>query len=289
MSKIHPLAVVSPDAVLGHDVEVGPFSVIEAGTEVGDGCTLASHVVVKSGTRLGPGNQVFEGAVIGGPPQHVKAGGEHGWVEIGSHNVIRENVTIHRAFDPSKTTTIGSHNFLMCGVHIAHDCCLGNHIIMANNATLAGHVTVGDRAFLSGQVAVHQFCRIGRLAMVGGLARVTQDVPPFVMVDGATYAVVGLNVVGLKRNGFATEDIRHLKAAYRLIFRSGLRWVEMLAQLATEFPTGPAAEFHPFLMGGTRGIVHERRAPKAATVRLGEDARPNADEGDDPKFRVCAG
>src|SRR4029077_5093922 len=179
-----------------------------------------------------------------------------------------EHATLHRAMKEGTATIVGDGNFLMAGVHIAHDCRIGNNVIFANNALLAGHVVVEDRAFVSGAVGVHQFCRIGRLAMIGGHARVVQDVPPYVMVDGASGWIVGLNLVGLRRNGYSQDQIAELKAAYRLIYRRGLRWTEVLEHLQKEFPQAPAADFHPFLSGGTRGFVQERRMPPNATLKL---------------------
>jgi UDP-N-acetylglucosamine acyltransferase len=266
--SIHPLAVVSPHAQLGTNVSIGPFSIVEAGVELGDGCQLSSRVVVKTGTVLGDNNLVLEGAVLGGMPQHVHMPQHPGRVEIGAGNMIRENVTVHRALEAGHVTRVGSHCLLMVGAHIAHDCTLGDGVILTNNVMLAGHVTVGDRAYLSGGAAVHQFCRIGRLAMVGGMARVRQDVPPFVTIDGGTTMVVGLNKVGLRRAGFSVTEVRQLKDAYRTIYRSGLAWEEILDMLDLEFAEGPAAEFRPFFLDGKRGFVQERRTPPGAIVRL---------------------
>ncbi len=276
--NIHPLAVVSPQAQIGRDVRIGPFAIVEDDVVIGDGCQLAGHVVVKNGTTLGPNNSVWESAVIGGQPQHVRCPAEIGRVEIGQGNTIRELATIHRALKPGVATVIGDNNYLMVGAHVAHDCRLGNNVIMANNCLLAGHVTVDDRSFLSGCVAVHQFCRIGRMSMVGGHARVVRDVPPFVTIDGVTGDVVGLNLVGLKRNGFSPEQIVVLKAAYRLIYRSGLPWREMHARLAAEFADGPAAPMVEFFQGGTRGFSQERRPPRSVTLKL----RSDVDEIDPP-------
>lgn len=267
---IHPLAVVNPHAQLGHDVEVGPFCVIEADTVIGDGCRLEARVCIRSGTRMGENNHVCEGSVIGGPPQHIQRPAEIGGVEIGSHNTFRENVTIHRAMKPGHDTTLGDHNYVMVNAHFAHDCVIGSHTICANNVMLGGHVTVDDRAYISGGVAVHQFSRIGKFAMVGGQAHVVRDIPPYVTIDGATTMVVGLNLVGLRRNGFTPADVAQLKAAYRLIYRSGLQWREILNRLASEFSTGPAALFYPFLAHGKRGFVQERRGPVPATIKLAE-------------------
>jgi UDP-N-acetylglucosamine acyltransferase len=201
-------------------------------------------------------------------PQHVHMPEHPGVVTIGDGNVIRENVTVHRALAAGHATRIGHRSLLMVNTHVAHDCTLGDGVILTNNTMLGGHVSVADRAYLSGSVAVHQFCRIGRLAMVGGLARVRQDIPPFVTIDGGTTMVVGLNKVGLRRAGFATDQVAQLKAAYRLIYRSGLPWDELLDALRLEFPEGPASEFLPFFLNNKRGFVQERRTPPGAIVRL---------------------
>lgn len=269
--SIHPLAAVSPYAILGNNVRVGPFSVVEPGVVIGDHCSLASRVVVRAGTTLGRGNQVFEGVVLGGMPQHLHMPESPGRLVIGNGNVIRENVTVHRAIHAEHATRIGNFCMLMVGAHVAHDCEVGDNVIITNNALLAGHVTVHDRAYISGGVAVHQFCRIGRLAMVGGLARIRQDVPPFVTVDGGSTMIVGLNRIGLRRAGYSLEQLRQLKAAYKTIYRSGLAWDEVIATLMSEYADGPAAEFAPFFAQGQRGFVQERRLPPGATVRLVRD------------------
>ena len=227
-------------------------------------------MVVKSGTTLGEGNTIFEGAVLGGFPQHVRMPERLGRVEIGAHNTIRENCTVHRALHEGTLTRVGSNNLLMVGVHVAHDCTVGDNAIFANNALLGGFVTVGDRAFVSGAVGVHQFCRIGRLAMIGGCARVVQDVPPYVLVDGHSGLIVGLNLVGLRRNGYSAEEISQLKAAYRMIYRSGLRWVEILEQLKRihHRPGGRVSRLpfagHAWLRAGTAHAAgrHAETAPR---------------------------
>ena len=276
--NIHPLAVVSPQAQIGSNVRIGPFAIVEDDVTIGEGCQLAGHAVVKNGTIMGPNNTVCEGAVIGGKPQHVRCPSDIGNVVIGAGNTFRECSTVHRALKPEVSTVIGDHNYLMAGAHVAHDCRMGNHIVMANGCLLAGHVTVGDRAFVSGGVAVHQFCRIGRMAMVGGHARIVRDVPPYVTIDGPSGDVVGLNLVGLKRNGFSQDDIVVLKEAYRLIYRSGLPWQEMVDRLSAEFADGPAAEMVAFLHGGTRGFCQERRPPPSVTLKI----RPDVDEIEQP-------
>jgi len=283
LSRIHPNAVVSPLAQIGQDVEIGAFSVVEADTIIADGCTLASHVVIKAGTRLGPENRVYEHAVLGGLPQHASPKEAPGLLEIGARNTIREFATLHRSLHQHGATRVGCDNLFMTGAHVGHDSNVGSRVILTNNVLLGGHVTVEDRANISGGAAVHQFCRIGRLAMVGGHARIKKDVPPFVMVDDATSMIVGLNFIGLRRNGFTSDDIQQLKDAYRLIFRRGLPWSEVVPALKAEFTAEPAAEFHRFLSGGTRGFTHERRMPASATVRL------HREEDDEQTLRRKAG
>jgi UDP-N-acetylglucosamine acyltransferase len=283
MSRIHPFALVSPQAEIGSEVAIGPFSVIEAGATIGDRCNLAGRVTIKAGTILGPENEIHEGAVLGGKPQHLKAGDQLGDLRIGCGNVIRENVTIHRGLTPETHTVIGDHNLIMVNAHIAHDCHVGNRVVIVNNVLLAGHVHVGDRAYLSGAAAVHQFCRIGAYAMVGGQAHLSQDVPPFVTLDGKTTTVVGLNIIGLRRAGFCETDLAQLKRAYRLIYRSGMTWSETLRALSESFKEGPASQFLPFLSESKRGFVHERRTPRGATIAYGPLER-----GDEPSKPAIA-
>lgn len=269
--SIHPLAVVSPHAELGSNVRIGPFCVVEAGVVLGDGCHLAGRVTIKSGTVLGRDNLVLEGTVLGGMPQHIHMPEHPGTTEIGDGNVFRENSTVHRALEAGHVTRIGNRCLFMVAAHVAHDCNVEDNVVLTNGTMLGGHVQVGARAYLGGNVGVHQFCRIGRMAMIGGCARVIRDVPPFVMLDGDSAMVVGLNRVGLRRAGFTTDDISDLKAAYRVIYRGGLMWQEMLDTLQSEFRAGPAAEFQPFFLGGKRGFVQERRSPPGAVVRLMRD------------------
>jgi UDP-N-acetylglucosamine acyltransferase len=266
--SIHPLAVVSPEARLGVGVTIGAFAVVEADVELGDFCQVASGAVIKSGVTAGCHNEFAEHCVIGGAPQHVARPEQVGRVVIGDHNVFREHVTIHRALKPDAVTLVGSHNYVMSGAHFGHDAVVGSNVICANAALLGGHVVVEDRAFVSGAVAIHQFCRIGRLAMVGGHARVVQDVPPYMLIDGHSGCVVGLNIVGLRRSGHGADEIAALKAAYRIMYRRGLPWKEVLDLLQTEFPAGPVAQLRQFLGGGHRGFSQERRAPPATTLKL---------------------
>lgn len=266
--QIHSTSCVSPRARIADGVQIGPFCVIEDDVEIGAGCCLENHVVVKSGTTLGCENYVAEATILGGRPQHKKPSGPAGRVEIGSRNVIREHVTIHRALDEGQVTRLGDDNLLMVNAHVAHDCVVGSNCIFANNVMLAGHVHVDDRAYMSGASAVHQFCRIGKLAMVGGQAHITKDVPPYVTVDGLSSAIVGLNVVGLRRAGVTPHERHELKLAYRIAFRMGLRWEETYERLKSEFPVGPASLFHEFMVDSKRGWISERSVPKRATLKL---------------------
>ena len=266
--SIHPLAVISPLANIAPGVKIGPYCVIEPHVTIGPDCILESHIVIKEGTALGARNHVYDSAVLGGFPQHVHAPERPGKVLIGSGNTIREHVTIHRALDENRSTIIGDNCLLMVNAHVAHDCQLGNSVILTNNVMLAGHITVGDRAYISGAAGVHQFCRIGALAMVGGQAHLSQDVPPFVTVDGLSSLVVGLNQVGLRRAGYDSAKVQQLKAAYRVIYRSGLMWKEILEILRTEYVVGPAALFYEFLSTTKRGIISERRMPPNATLKI---------------------
>lgn len=283
MARIHPLAVVSGLAELGQNVTVGPYCVIEPGVTLGDDCTLESHVVVKQGTRIGPRNHLFEGCVIGGLPQHARMPEQVGIVEVGTDNILREHTTIHRALHPGEATRVGDHNLMMVNTHIAHDCLVGSNAIFANNALLGGHVLVEDRAYVSGAVAVHQFCRVGAYAMVGGHARIIKDVPPFVTVDGQSGLIVGLNSIGLRRNGFSAETIFKIKAAYRVMYRSGLTWNEILARLRLEHTDEHGAHLLQFLEGTRRGITAERRLPPSTTLKLhvGEQTAERTSEEED--------
>lgn len=266
--SIHPTAVVHQQAQLAQDVQIGPYCIVEADATLGRGTQLAGHVVIKAGTRLGEGNRVAEHAVLGGLPQHIAPPGLAGELRIGDGNIVREHVTMHRSLYRDQATIVGSGGMFMAGSHVAHDCVVGDRVVLANNVLLAGHVQVGERVFFGGAAAVQQFCRIGRLAMIGGMARVTQDVPPFMLVDGGSTTVVGLNRVGIKRAGFSSEQIAELKLAYRTLYRKGLSWSESAEQLAAEFREGLPIELAAFLKAGKRGFLHERRTPPGAVLRV---------------------
>lgn len=215
---IHPTAIISPRATLDENVSVGPYCVVGDEVSVGSGCVLHSHVVIEGHTAIGRDNEFFPFAAIGGKTQDLKYQGEPTFLKIGNGNVFRENVTIHRGTRADSDTTIGNHNLFLCYSHVAHECQLGDHIILSNNATLAGHVLVDDHAIISGLSAVHQFSRIGCHAMVGGMTRVNQDVAPYTIIEGSPASTRGINQIGLQRRGFTAEDLSALKTAYKKLF-----------------------------------------------------------------------
>jgi UDP-N-acetylglucosamine acyltransferase len=230
--SVHPSAVVSPGARLGRNVVIGPLAVIEDDTTIGDSCLVRAHAVIRRFTTLGAGNHVHEGAVLGGEPQDLAWDGSPSRLVIGDRNVFREGVTVHRATAAGGATVVGSGCLFMADVHVAHENVIGDRVIMANNAALAGHVEIAEQAFLSSGVGVHQFCRIGRLAMIGGHAKVTKDCLPFVITDGNPARARGLNLVGLRRAGFTAEKLRGLKQAFRILLRSALPLREALLRMA---------------------------------------------------------
>ena len=252
--EIHPTALVHPDVDLADDVRLGPYVVIESDVCIGPRSEIRAHSVLKRYTTLGADNQVHEGAVLGGEPQDVAFKGEASGLRIGDRNRIREGVTIHRG-GAGRETVIGSDCFLMANVHVAHDDRLGDGVIAANNVALAGYVEIGDRAFLSGGAMVHQFCRVGRLAMIGGMSKIVQDCLPFVITDGTPGRARGLNVVGLRRAGIAAGQLRALKEAYRLLLRSALPLETALAQMAA-IGDPLVDEMAAFARSAKRGFAH---------------------------------
>lgn len=265
--NIHPTAIVSPHAEVAQDVRIGPYAVIEDDVVIGECCEIAAHVVIKRFTTLGHRNRVFEGAVLGGEPQDVKFKGEASRLIIGDDNLIREHATLHRASGEGEATLVGSRNFLMIGVHIAHNCIVGDDNIFANSAALAGHITVEDHVFLSNDVGCHQFVRLGRYAMVGGKSKIVQDVLPFFIADGNPPRVRGLNFVGLRRAGFSPETRRALKRAYQLLFRSGLPLADALASMA-QLDDIHVNHLIEFIRNSPRGFTRERK--------MGREGEPDA-------------
>ena len=239
MTNIHQTAVIHPGAELGAGCEIGPYCVIGEHVVLGEGCRLHSHVVIDGHTTLGRENEVFPFASIGKQTQDLKWKGGITRVEIGDDNTFRENVTVNSATSDGGITRIGSHNHILAYAHIAHDCTLGNHIVMSNVATLAGHIVVEDHANIGGLAAVHQFCRIGKMSIIGGCSKIVQDVPPFMLVDGNPAETRTINKVGLERNGVAEEVQNALKQAYKILFRDGLTISNALARIETELPASP--------------------------------------------------
>lgn len=273
-ADIHPSAVVHPDAKLGLDVQIGPHAVIGAGARIGNGClvgpsaVLDGSVVIGDDCRIGPsvmitgnttigrGNRFFHGASIGNDPQDLKFSGEETFLEIGDNNVFREFCTVHLAAGEGEKTKVGSDNLIMAYVHIAHNCTVHDQVIMANAVNLAGHVEVESFATIGGMTPVHQFVRIGAYSMVGGGSRLPQDVPPFVRVAGNPVEVCGINSIGLKRRGFADEDLLNVKKAYRLLYRSGLNVRQALERIGGDCKlTKHIEDLMEFIRRSERGIV----------------------------------
>jgi UDP-N-acetylglucosamine acyltransferase len=254
---IDPRAIVDPGARIAPDVVVGPYSIVGDGVEIGSGCRIGPHVVIKGPTRIGRDNHIFQFASIGEAPQDKKYGGEPTRLEIGDRNVLRESVSIHRGtVNGGGVTRVGDDNLIMIGVHIAHDCHVGNHTIFANNATLAGHVTIEDHVILGGATLVRQFCSLGIHSFTAGGSLINKDVPPFVLVSGQMARPYGLNVEGLKRRGFDAGAIRMLRQAYKLVYRSNLTLEQALAALREMEPDCPqVGVMARFIERSRHGIV----------------------------------
>ena len=250
---IHPTAVIHPKAKLDTSVHVGPYAVIDEGVELGPHCVVGPYVYLTGLTRAGSHNRFHAGCVIGDAPQDLKYKGEPTGLRIGDHNVFREHATVHRSNKPGDETVIGSHNFVMAHSHVAHNCLVGNHAIIANGALLAGHVTVQDRAFISGNCLVHQFARVGTLAMMQGGSGISKDLPPFT-VAMRDNEMCGLNVVGLRRAGFSAEQRLELKQLYQALFRSDRNLREALAGAREHFRSEAAKTLLDFVAAAKRGV-----------------------------------
>jgi UDP-N-acetylglucosamine acyltransferase len=258
--KVHPTAIVDPNAKLSGNVEIGPFSIIGPHVTIGENTIVQSHVVIEAEVAIGRRNFIGHGAIIGVPPQDVSFSLERKTkVEIGDDNIFREYCTIHRGSPDGSATTIGDKNFLMSGAHIGHNCLIGNNVVIANNCLLAGHVRVDDGAFLGGGSTFHQFMHIGRLVMVQGSSAFGKDLPPFVIAAERNY-VFGLNIVGLRRAGLTAKDRDEIKEAFKLIYLSGLNTSQALDKAATMTLGGPAREFLDFVASAKkRGICPLKR------------------------------
>ena len=239
MASVHPTAIVHDGAKLGPGVEIGPYCIVGPAVTLGAGVRLLSHVVVEGVTEIGEQCEVHPFANLGGPPQHLAHRGEPTRLVVGARNVIREHMTMHTGTAGGRgVTTVGSDGLFMVGSHIAHDCIIGDHVVLANNAAIGGHVQIGDHVFMGGLSAAHQHTRIGRHAFVGGLAPVTKDVIPYALVGNDAH-LVGMNLVGLKRRGFSRETISDLRTAYRLLFAEEGAFSERVEDVARVFGQSP--------------------------------------------------
>jgi UDP-N-acetylglucosamine acyltransferase len=255
---IHPTAIIDSKAEISEGVEIGPYSVIEKNVLIGEGTKIGPHVVIREGTYIGKQCQISQFASIGEAPQFLGYKGEKTFLQIGDHNIIREFVTLHRGtIKGGGKTVIGNENFLMAYSHVAHDCQIGNQVVMANGATLAGHILIEDCAIIGGLAAVHQFCRVGTYAIIGGLTGVLLDIPPYTKAQGDLAKLFGLNTIGLKRANFSEETLKALKKAYRIIFRSSLTLEKAMKRVVEdEISQKPEVQhFLQFIQCSKRGIT----------------------------------
>jgi UDP-N-acetylglucosamine acyltransferase len=254
--RIHPTAIIAPDADIAADVEIGAFAIVGEGCTLDTGCVIAPRATLERNVTLGRDVKVGICTVLGGAPQDLKYAGEETSVEIGDGTVVREYVTVNRGTAHSFKTTVGENCLLMSYVHVGHDCRIGNSVILSNVVQLAGHVTIEDKAIISGMSAVHQFTRIGRHSFIGGMSRVSKDIPPFLKAVGNPVKLYGLNTIGLQRSGMDEETIRELKRAYRLLFRSDLNVSQAIERAQTEIePLPEVKELIRFVEASERGVV----------------------------------
>jgi UDP-N-acetylglucosamine acyltransferase len=265
-ARIHPTAVISADAKMAENVEVGPFVVIEGPVHLGPGCVVRPHAHLIGPLTMGRGNIVHSGAVLGDRPQHLRFAGQPSGVVIGEENTFREGVTVHAGTTPGHPTRIGNLNFFMANSHVAHDCLVANRCIFANGALLAGHCTLDDNVYLSGNSAVHQFVRIGRLALLSGLSITTKDLPCFLMQQGIN-CIVGVNVVGMRRAGLSSQQIDAVRHAFRIIFHEGQIFSRSLPQVERELGhVDVVAELVDFIRHSKRGINSTRDKGRGAAA-----------------------
>lgn len=260
LREIHETAVIHPGARIGENVKIGPYAVIGENVVIGDGTSIGAHAVIDGWTSIGKNCTIFHSTSIGCEPQDLKFHGEKSYTVIGDNTSIREFATVHRATGEGEETRIGSNCLLMAYTHVAHNCIVGNNVIMSNAAMCAGHAIIEDRAVIGGMAGVHQFVKIGRNAMVGGLSKITQDIPPFVIVDGNPSYIAGLNSVGMSRAGISPEARRNIKKAYKLLFRSGLSLAQAIAVIEQEIDSCEEIDhFLRFLRNADRGICRMRK------------------------------
>lgn len=256
MIDIHPTAIVDSKAEIGDNVSIGPLTVIQDDVVIGDDCQIGSHVLIHSGTRIGKKCRVFKGAVLGTDPQDLKYAGEKTTLEIGDATTIREFCTLNRGSSHRFKTVIGSKSLLMAYVHIAHDCIIGDHVILANAVNMGGHVIIEDFVGVGGMTPIHQFVRIGKHSYIGGGLRVPKDVPPFILAAGEPLNYEGINRVGLSRQGFTTKTMMQLRQAYKLIYRSGLNVSQAISQIESTMELLPEIrDIIDFIKASERGII----------------------------------
>jgi UDP-N-acetylglucosamine acyltransferase len=254
--NIHPTAIVDPKAELGKDTSVGPFTIIHEGVRIGDNVQIGSNILIDSGTIIGKNCRIHHGAVLGTPPQDLKFGGEKTFLEIGENTVIREYATINRGTKHRGKVTVGSDCFIMIYAHIAHDCIIGNNVILANSVNLAGHIVIEDYAIIGGVVPVHQFTRIGAHSIIGGGFRVPKDVPPYILAGGYPLRYMGLNIIGLKRRNFPEKTLTILKNACRILFQSKYNTTQAVDKIKSEIEPIPEIQhLLEFIEKSERGII----------------------------------
>jgi UDP-N-acetylglucosamine acyltransferase len=254
--NIHPTAIVDPEAELGKDVSIGPYTIINEGVRIGDNVQIGSNVLIDSGAIIGRNCKIHHGVVLGTPPQDLKFGGEKTYLEIGENTVIREYATINRGTKHRGKVTVGSDCFIMMYAHIAHDCIIGNNVILANSVNIAGHVEVEDYAIIGGVVPVHQFTRIGAHSIIGGGFRVPKDVPPYILAGGYPLRYMGLNIIGLKRRNFSADTILTLKKACRILFQSQYNTTQAVEKIKSEIePLPEIIHLLEFIEKSERGII----------------------------------
>lgn len=254
--NIHPTAIINPKAELGKDACVGPYTIINEGVRIGDNVQVGANVLIDSGAIIGRNCKIHHGAVLGTPPQDLKFGGEKTFLEIGENTVIREYATINRGTRHRGKVTVGSNCFIMMYAHIAHDCIIGNNVILANSVNIAGHVEVEDYAIIGGVVPVHQFTRIGAHSIIGGGFRVAKDVPPYILAGGYPLRYMGLNLIGLKRRNFPTDTILTLKKACRILFQSEYNTTQAVQKIKSEIePLPEIKHLLEFIEKSERGII----------------------------------
>ena len=254
--NIHPTAIVDPKVELGKDISIGPYTIINEGTLIGDNVQIGSNVLIDTGTIIGKNCRIHHGAVLGTPPQDLKFGGEKTFLEIGENTVIREYATINRGTKHRGKVTVGSNCFIMIYAHIAHDCIVGNNVILANSVNLAGHIVIEDYAIIGGVVPVHQFTRIGAHSIIGGGFRVPKDVPPYILAGGYPLRYMGLNVIGLKRRNFRENTLLNLRKACRILFQSKYNTTQAVEKIKSEIePIPEIKHLLEFIEKSERGII----------------------------------